>query len=371
MIAHSRANISLRMASGVAHHRDGGTVEGVLRPAPHARPRLRAFAAALLVAIALVPSIGAQPAAAAGCTLSTTLSIIVTVDIGGNGTGDVNIAKHGLAPVLTCHRQGGITAPTPCRYGFKVTLSQTITVDIGLVPNADSNVCHLDTSPDPDLLICSQNSQAYQETFDKSATDSSSTFSLLSPSSLDITVVGPGSVTSAPIGINCPGKCSADYAINTTVVLTTHTSSSTFVGWSGICTGTGTCTVTPSFQAHFLGTATFAALVTAPPSLAPTQPPTRTAPPTRSPTPAATPGSTAVASAQPTDSATPSDAIPSATPALSSGPSPGPSDPAATTGPTAATTSDLTPVAVAIVIAALVLGGAIAFAAMRLRRPAG
>lgn len=57
---------------------------------------------------------------------------------------------------------------------------------------------------------------------------------------------GSGTVTSSPAGISCSsGSCSADFAVDTTVVLTASPGvSSTFAGWSGAgCAGGGTCTV--------------------------------------------------------------------------------------------------------------------------------
>lgn len=55
---------------------------------------------------------------------------------------------------------------------------------------------------------------------------------------------GTGTVTSAPGGINCGLACSSVYANGTTVVLTaTPAGGSIFGGWSGACTGTGTCSV--------------------------------------------------------------------------------------------------------------------------------
>ncbi len=67
---------------------------------------------------------------------------------------------------------------------------------------------------------------------------------------------GSGSVTSAPAGITCGATCSASYALNTAVTLTAaRASGSTFSGWSGACTGTGSCSVTMS-QARSV-TATF------------------------------------------------------------------------------------------------------------------
>ena len=56
---------------------------------------------------------------------------------------------------------------------------------------------------------------------------------------------GSGSVTSSPSGITCPSTCSASFASGTGVTLTAKASTgSTFAGWSGACSGTGTCSVT-------------------------------------------------------------------------------------------------------------------------------
>ena len=56
---------------------------------------------------------------------------------------------------------------------------------------------------------------------------------------------GVGNVIGAPAGINCPATCNANFDVGTAVTLTaTSGSSSRFAGWSGDCTGTGTCAVT-------------------------------------------------------------------------------------------------------------------------------
>ena len=55
---------------------------------------------------------------------------------------------------------------------------------------------------------------------------------------------GTGTVTSSPAGINCGGSCTNGFALGTTVTLTaTPGALSTFAGWSGACTGTGSCIV--------------------------------------------------------------------------------------------------------------------------------
>ena len=69
---------------------------------------------------------------------------------------------------------------------------------------------------------------------------------------------GFGSVTSDPAGIDCPTDCDQNYDHGTVVTLTAtpETDSSTFTGWGGDCSGTGTCQVTMD-QARSV-TATFA-----------------------------------------------------------------------------------------------------------------
>ena len=69
--------------------------------------------------------------------------------------------------------------------------------------------------------------------------------------------VGSGSVTSVPTGISCGADCAENYAASTNVTLTaTPTTGSTFTGWSGACSGTGSCVVT--MDAAKSVTATFA-----------------------------------------------------------------------------------------------------------------
>jgi len=58
---------------------------------------------------------------------------------------------------------------------------------------------------------------------------------------------GAGTVASAPSGISCGSDCSQVYGVNTTVTLTAAAASgSSFAGWSGACTGTGSCSVVMS-----------------------------------------------------------------------------------------------------------------------------
>ncbi|MBL8626094.1 MAG: InlB B-repeat-containing protein [Myxococcales bacterium] len=68
---------------------------------------------------------------------------------------------------------------------------------------------------------------------------------------------GTGTVTSSPAGITCGADCTEVYNHGTAVTLTAAPAAgSTFSGWSGACTGTGTCAVT--LTAATSVTATFA-----------------------------------------------------------------------------------------------------------------
>jgi pimeloyl-ACP methyl ester carboxylesterase len=67
----------------------------------------------------------------------------------------------------------------------------------------------------------------------------------VTPETLTVTLSGSGTVTSSPEGLACPGKCSAAFASGTKVTLTPSAALGyKFTGWSGACSGTGTCVVT-------------------------------------------------------------------------------------------------------------------------------
>ena len=72
---------------------------------------------------------------------------------------------------------------------------------------------------------------------------------------LSVTKVGSGTVTSNPAGINCGATCSAAFNSGTVVSLTAAPAAgSAFAGWSGACTGTGTCQVTMNAAANVIAT---------------------------------------------------------------------------------------------------------------------
>jgi hypothetical protein len=88
------------------------------------------------------------------------------------------------------------------------------------------------------------------------------TFAVSAPTTYALSLTksgtGTGTVTSSPAGVNCGAICSYSFTSGTSVTLTAAASTgSTFAGWGGACTGTGTCTV--SMTAALSATATFTA----------------------------------------------------------------------------------------------------------------
>lgn len=76
---------------------------------------------------------------------------------------------------------------------------------------------------------------------------------------------GSGTVTSTPSGISCGSVCSADYEHGSSVTLTAvPTSGSLFSGWSGACSGTGSCVVTVDSAKSVTATFALPLTVTAP-----------------------------------------------------------------------------------------------------------
>ena len=71
------------------------------------------------------------------------------------------------------------------------------------------------------------------------------TFTAIQPTlTVTLSGSGSGSVTSSPSGISCPGTCAAQFDQNSTVTLAAApSSSSSFTGWGGACSGTAGCSV--------------------------------------------------------------------------------------------------------------------------------
>jgi len=170
----------------------------------------------------------------------------LTVEPKGSGKGTVTSSPAGINCGVTC----------------KAEFSEGETVTLTASPSVGSEFagwsgCEEEPSPTK-CEVTIEEDMAVTATFD-----------LEPPSEFALTVEpkgsGLGTVTSSPGSINCGIVCSDAFVAGTEVTLTaTPASGSTFAGWSGACTGTGTCKVTMS-QSRSV-TATFEKAPTPPPA---------------------------------------------------------------------------------------------------------
>jgi Divergent InlB B-repeat domain len=171
----------------------------------------------------------------------------LTVKEEGTGTGKVTSSPAGIECSPTCSAE--------FTEGTEVTLSASASVGSEFAGWSGSGCTGTGT--------CKVTMSAAKEV--------TATFNVEPASEFALTVAlagsGSGAVTSSPAGINCGIDCSEAYAAGTEVTLTaTPASGSTFAGWSGDCTGSGSCKVTMS-QARSV-TATFEKVPTPPPGTA-------------------------------------------------------------------------------------------------------
>ena len=161
----------------------------------------------------------------------------------------LNVTVAGSANGTVTSSPAGINCPGACSANFAsgTTVTLTPTAAAGGTFAGWSGACS-------GTGTCSVNMTAAQSV---TATFNIATF----PLTVTLAGSGSGSVASTPAGIACLSTCSASFASGTTVTLTaTAAAGSTFAGWSGACSGTGTCTV--SMSAARSVTATFTAAVT-------------------------------------------------------------------------------------------------------------
>ena len=139
---------------------------------------------------------------------------------------------------------GGINCGTDCTedYDYPTTVTLTAVPAVDYTFTGWSGAC-TGTLP---CVVAMTSARAVTATF-------------APPQTLTVNVVGGGLVTSVPAGIRCGTDvtdCTEAYVLNTPVTLTAAADTGyTFTGWSGSCTGTGTCLLTingtPSVTATF------------------------------------------------------------------------------------------------------------------------
>jgi hypothetical protein len=159
----------------------------------------------------------------------------VTANANGNGTGNVASNVGGINYNYPANNTGTSSA---INFGTNVVLTATA----GTGSTAAWNDC-----------VAAGGTVAGNGTATATCTFSSlngnktvtATFTL-NQYALIVTIVGNGTVTSNPAGINCGSDCVEVYNYGTIVTLTaTPTAISSFTGWSGACSGTAlTCTLT-------------------------------------------------------------------------------------------------------------------------------
>ena len=128
---------------------------------------------------------------------------------------------------------GGVNCSDVCNYLFAANTPVTLAANpaTGWTFAGWSGAC---TGTGPCNITMSQN-QAVTATFTQQTHQ------------LTVVTSGSGTVTSTDHSINCPGTCANTYPANTQVTLNaTPATGWSFTGWSGACSGTGSCTVTMS-----------------------------------------------------------------------------------------------------------------------------
>ena len=149
-------------------------------------------------------------------------SFDLTVNKSGTGTGAVTSAPTGINCGPTC----------VFSYSFNTQVTLTATPAAGATFTGWSGAC-----TGSSCVVTMNAAKTVTANF------TVPTFAL----TVNKTGAGAGTVTSTPAGIDCGSSCSFSFNNNTMVTLTpTPTASSTFVSWSGACTGSGGCTVTMS-----------------------------------------------------------------------------------------------------------------------------
>jgi hypothetical protein len=313
----------------------------------------------------------------------------VTVVLSGNGSGSFVTTNSSGVPngLISCVWLNGAQAPgSDCTETYCcIDRASPVTVYFKLTPSTGSKACY---GVSPCISGTVSGSRTLPSTNEPVQTVINGYF-YLATYAVDVAAggTGYGYVGSSPTGILCPQGCQYSFDYGTQLTLTASPNEdSYFDHWTGACAGQdATCSLTVTGPV----TTTFFLTLGSPPTASPPAPtptataaatPRVTAKPTGTPTPGKTARPTTGATTAPAPSSEPGSADPgspdpgASLPVATPDASDGLTAPASTQGPAApavATGSDLTPIALAILGAGLLIAIGIGAAAFALRkRPA-
>lgn len=170
------------------------------------------------------------------CTVPMNSATSVTANFALGVT--LSVAQSGTGSGVVTSTPTGIVCGVTCSYGFTAGTSVTLAA----VANTGSTFTGWSGGGCSGTGPCTISMT--------SATTVTANYTAGTSYALTVTNAGTGSgtVSSSPSGIsNCSSSCSASYGAGTLVTLTpTAVGGSTFIGWSGDCSGTGSCSVTMS-----------------------------------------------------------------------------------------------------------------------------
>jgi uncharacterized protein YhjY with autotransporter beta-barrel domain len=166
---------------------------------------------------------------------------MLTVEIAGTASGTVTSVDDNQQP------DGQIACPGDCSQSYFSDQTVTLTAVPDTAPTGvefvgwqGGSCLGSNTAPNCDVLVAQGQSVNITAVFDAPAAEGG----FLSVNTIG---TGSGSVTSSDQNINCPSDCSHNYTSTDTVTLSpTPATGSTFTGWSGACSGTGSCVITMS-----------------------------------------------------------------------------------------------------------------------------
>ncbi|MBY0453850.1 MAG: DUF4214 domain-containing protein [Burkholderiaceae bacterium] len=164
----------------------------------------------------------------------------------------LTVAKSGTGSGSVTSSPAGITCGSDCSESYASGTSVTLTA----TASSGSSFTGWTGDCTGTASTCTVSMSAARSTTASFTTTTASTRLI----SLTKSGTGTGTVSSSPSGISCTtgcGSASASFATTASVTLTaTPASGSTFAGWSGACTGTGSCTIAAGSSAASVG-ATF------------------------------------------------------------------------------------------------------------------